>query len=134
KGMLGYIITTGFVMAAGTLGIFTYKLRVDPQAAQTLAFSTFVFFQLFNMLNCRSNNRSIFKIGFLSNRTSILSITSVILILAAIVSLPQVQGVFGTVPLPSWDWLLSIATASIIFFTFEFFKAVRRNNQSFPPK
>jgi Ca2+-transporting ATPase len=134
KGMLGYIIITGFVMAAGTLGIFTYMLRVNPQAAQTLAFSTFVFFQLFNVLNCRSNNRSIFKIGFLSNRTSILSITSVILVQAAIVYIPQVQGVFGTVPLSSWDWLLSAATASIIFIAFELYKAVRRNDQSFPPK
>lgn len=134
KGMLGYIITTGFMMAAGTLGIFTYMLRVNPQAAQTLAFTTFVFFQLFNVLNCRSNSRSIFKIGFLSNRTSILSIIGAILIQAAIVYVPQVQGVFGTVPLSSGDWLISIATASIIFFAFEIFKATRRNRQSFPPK
>jgi Ca2+-transporting ATPase len=134
KGMLSYIITTGFVMAACTLGIFAYMLRVNPQAAQTLAFTTFVFFQLFNVLNCRSNSRSIFKIGFLSNRTSILSITGAILVQAAIVYLPQVQGVFGTVPLSSWDWLISIATASIIFFAFEIYKATRRNYQSFPPK
>jgi Ca2+-transporting ATPase len=134
KGMLGYIITTGIVMAAGTLGIFAYMLRVNPQAAQTLAFTTFVFFQLFNVLNCRSNNRSIFKIGFLSNRTSILSITGAILVQAAIVYVPQVQDVFGTVSLSLSNWLLSIATASIIFFAFEIYKTAHRNHQSFPPK
>jgi len=132
KEMSGYIITAGFMMAMGTLGIFACMLG-KPQA-QTLAFTTFVFFQLFNVLNCRSNNRSIFKIGLLSNRTSILSITSAILVQAAIVYLPQVQGVFGTVPLSLWDWLLSAVTASIIFISFEIYKAVRRNNQSFPPK
>ncbi len=132
KGMLGYIITTGFMMAMGTLGIFAYMLG-KPQA-QTLAFTTFVFFQLFNVLNCRSNSRSIFNIGFLSNRTSILSIMGAILVQAAIVYIPQVQGVFGTVPLSSREWLLSAATASSIFIAFEIYKAARRNHQSFPPK
>jgi Ca2+-transporting ATPase len=124
KGMLRYIIITGLVMAAGTLGIFAYMISVNPPAAQTLAFTTFVFFQLFNVLNCRSNSLSVFKIGFLSNKTSIFSITSAILVQAAIVYLPQVQDVFGTVSLSLSNWLLSIAIASIIFFAFEIYKAV----------
>jgi Ca2+-transporting ATPase len=129
KRMLAYILTTGLMMAAGTLGIFFYTL--DKPQAQTLAFTTFVFFQLFNVLNCRSDSHSIFKIGLLSNRTSILSVTGVILVQTAIVYLPPVQGVFGTVSLSLSDWLLSVATASIIFIIFEAHKAIRRNNQSF---
>jgi len=122
RKMLIYIFAAGSIMAIGTLGIFSYMLSIEPPKAQTLAFTTFVFFQLFNVLNCRSDIHSIFKIGFFSNRTSILSITGVILIQAAIVYLPQVQGVFGTVPLSFEEWLFSAAIASSIFIAFEISK------------
>ncbi len=125
RKMLTYIFTTGSLMAIGTLGIFSYMLSIEPPKAQTLAFTTFVFFQLFNVLNCRSDIHSIFKIGFFSNRTSILSITGVILIQAAIVYLPQVQGVFGAVPLSFEDWLFSAAVASSIFIAFEISKSFK---------
>ena len=125
RKMLTNIFATGSMMAIGTLGIFSYMLSIEPPKAQTLAFTTFVFFQLFNVLNCRSDIHSIFKIGFFSNRTSILSIAGVILIQAAIVYLPQVQGVFGTVPLSLKDWLFSAAIASSIFIAFEISKSFK---------
>jgi Ca2+-transporting ATPase len=123
RKMLAYICATGSMMAIGTLGIFSYMLSIEPTKAQTLAFTTFVFFQLFNVLNCRSNIHSIFRIGFFSNRTSVISITGVILIQTAIVYLPWVQGVFGTVPLSLNDWLFSAVIASSIFIAFEIFKS-----------
>lgn len=126
KKMLQYIIATGIVMASGTLGIFIYMLGQEPMKAQTLAFTTFVLFQLYNVLNCRSNIHSIFKIGFLSNRTSILSIAAVIIVQAVIIYLPQVQSAFGTVSLSIEDWLLCAVTASIIFIAFETYKKMKR--------
>ena len=131
RKMLTYIFATGSMMAIGTLGIFSYMLSIEPSKAQTLAFTTFVFFQLFNVFNCRSDIHSIFKIGFFSNRTSILSITGVILIQAAIVYLPQVQGVFGTVPLSLKDWLFSAAVASSIFIAFEISKSFKNKSMLF---
>jgi Ca2+-transporting ATPase len=125
RKMLAYIFATGSMMAIGTLGIFSYMLSTEPPKAQTLAFTTFVFFQLFNVLNCRSNIHSIFKLGFFSNRTSMLSIIGVILIQAAIVYLPRVQEVFGTVPLSLKDWLFSAAIASSIFISFEIVKSFK---------
>ncbi|VVB84934.1 Copper-exporting P-type ATPase B [uncultured archaeon] len=134
RKMLEYIITTGAMMAFGTLGIFAYMLSVDHQKAQTLAFTTFVFFQLFNVLNCRSHSHSIFRIGFFSNRISVLSIAGAILIQAAIIYLPQLQSVFGTVPLSIADWLFSAALASSIFIAFEIWKAFRNRNTSNPSR
>jgi P-type Ca2+ transporter type 2C len=132
RKMLTYIFATGSMMAIGTLGIFSYMLSIEPLKAQTLAFTTFVFFQLFNVLNCRSDIHSIFRIGFFSNRTSILSITGVILIQAAIVYLPQIQGVFGTVPLSFKDWLFSASIASSIFIAFEISKSFKDKILLFP--
>ena len=119
------------MMAIGTLMIFSYMLSIEAPKAQTLAFTTFVFFQLFNVLNCRSDIQSIFKIGFFSNRTYILSITGVILVQAAIVYFPQVQGVFGTVPLSLKDWLFSAAVASSIFIAFEILKSIKNKSMLF---
>lgn len=119
RKMLSYIITTGSIMAAGTLGLFIYMLSFEPQKAQTIAFTTFVLFQLFNVLNCRSDVNSIFKIGFFSNRTSLLAITAAILIQAAIVYIPYLQAAFATVSLSLPDWLLAAAAASSIFIAFE---------------
>ncbi|PWB53696.1 MAG: ATPase [Candidatus Methanoperedenaceae archaeon] len=130
RKMLIHIFAIGYMMAIGTLGIFSYMLSIGSPKAQTLAFTTFVFFQLFNVLNCRSDIHSIFKIGFFSNRTSILSITGVILIQAAIVYFPQVQGAFGTVSLSLKDWLFSAAIASSIFIAFEISKSIKNRKKT----
>ncbi len=126
RRMLGYIIITGFVMAAGTLGIYSYLLSASPEKAQTMAFTTFVLFQLFNVLNCRSSSQSLFKLGVFSNRASLLTITGVVLIQAAIVYLSPFQGIFGTSALSLKDWLVSAGIASTIFFGFELYKAAGR--------
>lgn len=126
KRMLSYIAATGFVMCVGTLGIFSYLLSTNAEKAQTLAFTTFVLFQLFNVLNCRSSTQSVFKLGFFSNKTALLAIGGAVLTQAAIVYFSPLQNVFGTVPLLAQDWLLSAAIASSIFVGFELYKAVRK--------
>jgi len=128
KNLLSYIAVTGFVMCVGTLGLFAYLLNANPEKAQTLTFTTFVLFQLFNVLNCRSSTQSVFKIGFFSNKTTMLAIGGAVLIQAAIIYTSTLQTIFGTVPLSSQDWLLSAAIASSIFIGFELYKALKRNS------
>ena len=36
--------------------------------AQTMTFTVFIVFQLFNVLNCRSEKESLFSLGLFSNR------------------------------------------------------------------
>ena len=36
--------------------------------AQTMTFAVFVVFQLFNVMNCRSSEDSVFKLGLFSNK------------------------------------------------------------------
>jgi Ca2+-transporting ATPase len=54
-------------MVIGTLFVFFHALEdgVEEQRyATTLAFTTFVMFQMFNALNCRSATQSVMAIGF----------------------------------------------------------------------
>jgi len=56
------VIYVSAFMAIGTLAIFNFNTQ-NVIRAQTLAFVTMAFFQIFNSLNCRSQTKSIFKLG-----------------------------------------------------------------------
>ncbi len=57
------------VMTAGTLGVYYYgRASGDETRATTLAFTTFVLFQFFNVFNARAETGSAFTRHFFSNR------------------------------------------------------------------
>src|SRR5690606_38045696 len=68
RRMWGGIFFVGAVMAAGTLAVLDASLpggliegSGSPRYAQTMAFTTLVLFQLFNVLNARSDEQSAFS-------------------------------------------------------------------------
>ena len=63
------IFYLGAVMVTGTLLVYYLALENGSEAyAQTMCFCVFIVFQLFNVMNCRSNEHSVFKLGLFSNR------------------------------------------------------------------
>ncbi|MED6338569.1 MAG: HAD-IC family P-type ATPase, partial [Candidatus Thermoplasmatota archaeon] len=69
------IFYLGAVMVAGTLAVFVLAYESRSYVyAQTMCFSVFVIYQLFNVMNCRSGEDSIFKLGPFSNRAIYLAI------------------------------------------------------------
>jgi len=115
--------------------------EVDAQErfvkAQTMAFSVFVLFQLFNVLNCRSTNRSIFELGLFNNRaiTASFVISASLLLFfvqGAYLSIPlvgiQIGELLSVVPLETNDWLIVFATASTVFFFDEVRKLIQRSS------
>jgi magnesium-transporting ATPase (P-type) len=69
------ILGLGVVMAAGTIGVLVLVLAPvlfpesgdDPLVGTTLAFTTFVFFQVFNLLKVRSEAGSVFALQTFTN-------------------------------------------------------------------
>ncbi|DAC59728.1 MAG TPA: hypothetical protein D7I08_01760, partial [Candidatus Poseidoniales archaeon] len=65
--------TTAFDVDACTLGdqgeIDKWQTYADGHFhhAQTMTFAVFIVYQLFNVLNCRSNEQSVFELGLFSN-------------------------------------------------------------------
>lgn len=107
--------------------------------AQTMAFSVFVFFQLFNVLNCRSTDRSIFELGLFNNKAITLSfaisgIFLLFLVQGATLSVPiigiQIGDLLSVEPLEMTDWLIVFATASTVFFFDEARKLIQRSQRS----
>ena len=114
-GRLLRLVLFGAVMMAGTLGMFVYGLdHSDPAYAVTLAFTTFVLYQFFNVFNARAEHGTAFNANFLRNGKLWLALLAVVLLQIAVVHWPPAQGIFGTTDLSAGDWLLAAAVASSV--------------------
>jgi Ca2+-transporting ATPase len=115
-GRIVHILWFGAVMSAGTLGVLYYKYSQGNSQAQaaTLAFTTFVLFQFFNVFNARAEKESAFNRKFFHNKMLWLSLAGVICLQVLAVQWPWLQQVFSTVALTGEDWRLAISVASMI--------------------
>lgn len=126
------IFVVAMVMAAGTLAILDASLpgglldgTGTPAYAQTMAFTTLMIFQLFNVFNARSDERSAFG-GLFANVWLWASIVLALALQAAVVYLPVLQKAFSTTGLTLNDWVLCTAVGSSVLWVQEAVKLVRR--------
>ncbi|MBN1562792.1 MAG: HAD-IC family P-type ATPase, partial [Anaerolineae bacterium] len=126
------IFFVGVVVAAGTLLMLDANLpggliegAGSLPYAQTMAFTTLVFFQIFNIFNARSDERSAF-VGLFSNTWLWGAILVSVLAQAAVIYIPFLQQAFSTVSLSFGDWLRCIVVASSVLWLRELHKIVKR--------
>ena len=126
------ILTMGLVMAAGTCAVLYLAPQMypesagDPLCATTLAFTTFVFYQAFNLLNVRSANGSVFSWQTFTNRAIWVSLAAVVVLQVLVVQLGVLQGLFDTTDLTSGQWFLALGVGSTVLWISEIRKAVSR--------
>jgi Ca2+-transporting ATPase len=104
----------GLTMAIGTLALFHYAQPVGEDYAVTLAITTFVLFQFFNMFNARAEFGSAFNRDFFRNRWLWLSLASVFALQVLVVHWGPAQAIFHTTDLDVFDWLLAAGVASSV--------------------
>jgi len=105
----------GATMMLGTLLMFQHGLATQsPTYALTLAFTTFVLFQFFNVFNARAEHGSAFNANFFRNGKLWLALAGVLALQAMAVHWPPAQSIFGTTDLLLNDWLLAAAVASSV--------------------
>ena len=93
--------------------------------AQTMAFTTLMLFQLFNVFNARSDERSAFA-GLFTNRWLWISVALSLALHAAVIYTPFLQQAFSTTALDVRDWLGCAAVASSVLWLGELAKAIIR--------
>ncbi|WP_072815598.1 calcium-translocating P-type ATPase, PMCA-type [Rhodococcus zopfii] len=126
------ILGLGIVMATGTIAVLHFAPDLfpdsagDPLFATTLAFTTFVFFQVFNLFNVRSNLGSVFSLQTFTNHTVWIAIVAVIVLQVCVVQAAVLQGFFDTTSLTLAQWALAVAVGSIVLWVDEVGKAVAR--------
>lgn len=104
-------------MTVGTLVLLWYGLQHHPREyALTLAFTTFVLFQVFNVFNARAERGTSFNKRFFHNWMLWLSLAVVVLLQGLAIYWGPASALFGTVPL-SWPDLgiAFIMAASVLF-------------------
>ena len=101
--------------------------------AQTMTLSVFIMFQLFNVMNCRSQEESIFSLGTFSNRAiNYAFLCSFALLLffvqLADVSIPltsiEIGSLLSTKVLSTGDWMIIISVAFSVLVIEEFRKFI----------
>ncbi|MEO7588811.1 MAG: cation-translocating P-type ATPase [Arachnia sp.] len=93
--------------------------------ARTAGFTTLVFAQLFNALNARSDTTSAFT-GLFTNKWLWASIVLGVVLQVAVVEVPFLQVAFGTASLDPAHWAAATAMASVVLWSEELVKLVRR--------
>lgn len=88
-GIGGY----GVLIAIITQAAYYIGLKESPMLASTMAFATLTLARLFHGFNCRSNY-SIFRIKLLSNRWSVAAFLVGAALLALVLFVPPLQGLF----------------------------------------
>jgi len=132
RSMWTGILFVGVVVAAGTLLVLDASLpggliegSGNMRYAQTMAFTTLVFFSLFTVFNARSDERSAF-VGLFSNKWLWRAVLLSLLLQAAVIYIPFLQQAFSTVSLGAKDWLFCAAVASSVLWLREFTKLIAR--------
>jgi Ca2+-transporting ATPase len=125
------IVLAGAVMATGTLAVLLWAPGPEPDlgeptVAGTMAFVTFVFFQVFNLLNVRHDTNSIFSRETLHNPSAFLATAVVTVLLTLAVEMDILHGFFTTADLTSGQWLVCAAIGSAILWIGELVKIVLR--------
>lgn len=106
------LLVYGFLIAVVTTVAYYMGHAVNPMTASTMAFATLTLARLFHGFNCRSH-QSIFKIGLFSNRWSIAAFAAGVVLLAFVILVPFMHGLFVIAPLTTTQ-LVSIVGLAIV--------------------
>jgi Ca2+-transporting ATPase len=126
------IVLVGVIMAVGTLFVLDASLpggfveaRGNLRYAQTMTFTTLMMFQMFNVLNARSDVQSAF-VHLFTNGWLWASLGGSVALQVLVVHLPFLQRAFGTTALSARDWAFCVAIASSVLWLREASKAIAR--------
>jgi Ca2+-transporting ATPase len=126
------ILFVAAIMAMGTLLVLDASLPgglIDGSGtmryAQTMAFTTLMLFQLFNVFNARSDRRTAFQ-GLLTNGWLWAAVALALALQGAVIYSPVLQQAFSTVGLTLGDWFRCAAVASSVLWLRELSKAISR--------
>ncbi len=118
------VLLQGIVITFGVLFLFNYYLPSGLEYARTIAFSSLVLFQLFNVLNYRVGDHSIFSGELIKNRWLIASILFSLTLQFVVVYF--LSDMFGTTALTIYDWFVCLIVSSSILLFYEAAKLITK--------
>ncbi len=115
-GLIARIVFMALIMGFGLFLIFAWaEPRMSIEEARTLAFTSMVSFEWFRAFNARSDEKTVFKLGFFSNKWLLMGIGIAVLLHEAIINIPHFQIAFSTEPQAPWQWGIAIGAGAALF-------------------
>jgi Ca2+-transporting ATPase len=106
RGMTTRIVYQGAMVGLLALTAFVIGQRVDVVTGRTMAFTVLALSQLAHTFNVRSNMKSIFKVGLLTNVKLLWAIVFSALLQIFVIIVPQVSEIFKVKALNGEQWLI----------------------------
>ncbi len=115
------ITLVSLLMLAAAFGLFSWELSVGATLAEarTAAVNAFVMVELFYLFNCRSLEKSIFRLGFFSNPWVLAGAVTMILLQVAYTYLPVMNRLFQSAPIDLGVWGRTAAAGLVVFVIIE---------------
>lgn len=122
------VLLSAFIIIMGTLWVFIKEMgdNVITPRDQTMTFTCFVFFDMFNALSCRSQTKSVFTIGLCRNRVFCMAVCGSIVCQMLVIYFPPLQRIFLTEPLLWQDLVFLVCLTSSVFIVSEIKKFIER--------
>jgi len=115
-GLLLRIISISVLIGVGSFLVYHWaQPRMSIDAAETMTFCALNTFIWFIAFSARSDEHSVFKIGFFKNKILIFSITLVALLQVALVYVPFLQTAFHTAPIGWLEWGIILGSGLALF-------------------
>jgi len=129
RNLMSNILLSAFVIICGTLWVFKMTLEDGQMTPRdtTMTFTCFVFFDMFNALTSRSQEKLISEIGFFSNPVFSVAVGCSVLGQLAVIYLPPLQYIFQTEALALEDLFLLTGLSSSVFIICEAKKLIQRH-------
>lgn len=107
-GLWQLIVTRGIIIGVSTLLSFIIVFRQSGslELARTAALVTLVLNQLIHVFECKSEEKSIFRIPILSNLWLVAAVFISLAVLVAVIYIPALQSLFRTVALLAEQWII----------------------------
>jgi Ca2+-transporting ATPase len=115
------IIIVSTCILISVYGLFEWSLK-DGRAieeARTIAVNTIVMIEIFYLFNCRSLAKSVFRIGFFSNKLIFLGVGLMILLQIVFTYTPAMNEIFHSKPIGIESWLKILGVSIITFLIIE---------------
>jgi len=151
KRLLRRVLTSALIIMLGTLTIYIREMvtvddptatpavddtplrtRVVTKRDTTMTFTTFVLFDMFNALTCRSEAKSVLfgEIKLFGNKMFNYAVAGSLAGQLCVIYLPFLQRVFQTEALGLWDLVSLVGMASTVFWVDEIRKWAERRRTS----
>lgn len=132
KSMTGGIIFQAIAISVASLLAYIWALRHYPGEsglihARSIVFTTLISAELLRAFSSRSQDFTLFKIGFFSNMRMNQAVLISFALTVAVLYIPVFNGIFNVVPLGLTDWEIVLSFAFIPLVIGELYKMLFKN-------